>query len=101
MANVFTNAKGVSSIAGVAIYTVPNNTTGVIIGLTLSNTTNQGVNVTATLESTSIITNVPIPAGASLSVLDGKIIATAGEVITVSSTTESSVDVIISLLEQS
>jgi hypothetical protein len=42
----------------------------------------------------------PIPAGSALSVLDGKIVLEAGDVVEVTSDTASSADVILSVLEQ-
>jgi hypothetical protein len=47
------------------------------------------------------VKDAPIPAGAALSVLDGKIIAEAADTIVATSSDSDSLDVIISVLEQS
>ena len=95
------------------IYTVASSTTTVIIGLVIGNTTTSQITSTVTLSSNTsnraganneanqdveLVTNVPIPAGSSLSVLDGKMIMEATDILKVSAT--GACDVIISILEQ-
>jgi hypothetical protein len=48
-----------------------------------------------------LIKDTPIPAGAGLSVLDGKIILETTDTLIVTTNTASSADVILSVLEQS
>ena len=78
------------------IYTVASSTTTVIIGLVIGNTTTSQITSTVTLSSNTsnhcgganneanqdveLVTNVPIPAGSSLSVLDGKMIMEATDI---------------------
>jgi hypothetical protein len=102
MANTFKNyvSSGIGTGA-TTVYTVPSATTSVVIGLNLANTTASQIAVDVQLGSTYIVKGVPIPAGSALSALDGKIIAEATETISVTSDTASSVDVILSTLEQS
>lgn len=83
------------------MYTVPSSTTAVIIGMNLANRTTSQVEVNVQLGSIYIVKGAPIPAGSALSVLDGKIIAEAADTIVVVSNTASSVDVLVSVLEQS
>ena len=101
MANTFKNyvSSGIGTGA-TTVYTVPSATTSVVIGLNLANTTASQIAVDVQLGSTYIVKGVPIPAGSALSALDGKIIAEATETISVTSDTASSVDVILSTLEQ-
>lgn len=101
MANVFKNASGEATTAGLAVYTVPAATVAVIIGLNLSNKSASQITASVKLGTSYIIKDVPIPAGASFSALDGKIIATAGQALTVSASVAGAVDAIVSLLEQS
>lgn len=100
MANTFKNAVGTATTSGLAVYTVPASTTTVVIGLNLANKTTSQVTASVLLGSTYLIKDVPLPAGSGFSALDGKIILTAGQVLTVSSSANSAVDVIASVLEQ-
>jgi len=47
-----------------------------------------------------LVKDVPLPSGAALSVLDGKVILQEGNTVTIESDTDKSVDVILSVLEQ-
>tara|TARA_R100000995_G_scaffold28421_1_gene12469 strand:+ start:293 stop:601 length:309 start_codon:yes stop_codon:yes gene_type:complete len=101
MANTFKNYHTASIGTGAStVYTVPSSTTAVVIGLNLANRTGSQILVDVQLSSTFIIKNAPIPGGSALSVLDGKIIAETTETIVVTSNTASSVDAIVSVLEQ-
>jgi len=102
MANTFKNYT--SSAVGtspVTTYTVPSATTSVVIGLNLANTSTSQINVNVQLGSIYIIKDTPIPAGAALSALDGKLIAETTDTIVVTSSAASSLDVVLSVLEQS
>lgn len=81
------------------LYTVPANTTATTIGANIANVTGGNVYVTVRLGTLFLVKDVPIPPGTSLSILDGKLIFQAGDVITVSSNTASSIDVVLSVLE--
>lgn len=102
MASVFKNYTSVDvGTTPTTIYIVPASTTAVILGLNLANVTGSQVTVTAELSGTAIIKDAPVPSGSTLSILDGKLIAETGEVITITSDTATSVDVIMSVMEQS
>jgi len=101
MANTFKNYTGASiGTSPSTVYTVPASTTAVIIGLNLANRTASSVTVDVQLGSTYIVKAAPVPSGSALSVLDGKIIAETTETIVVTSDTASSIDAIVSVLEQ-
>ena len=95
------------------IYTVASSTTTIVIGLLLANTTSSQVTSTVTLSSNTtnraganneanqdveIVNAVPIPANSSLSVLSGKIVMEATDILKVSSS--GATDVTLSILEQ-
>jgi hypothetical protein len=100
MSNTFKNAVGTATTSGAAIYTVPSSTVAVIIGLNLANKSATQVTASILIGSTYLIKDVPLPSGGAFSALDGKIILTAGQVLTVSSSANSAVDVVASMLEQ-
>ena len=101
MANTFKNYTGASiGTSPSTVYTVPASTTSVIIGLNLANRTASSVTVDVQLGSTYIVKAAPVPTGSALSVLDGKIIAETAETIVITSDTASSIDAIVSVLEQ-
>ena len=102
MANTFKNYVSASVGTGATtVYTVPNTTTSVVIGLNVANRAATQITVDVQLGSTYIIKAVPIPVASSLSVLDGKIIMETTETLVVTSSTASSADIILSVLEQS
>lgn len=102
MANTFKNYTSASiGTSPATVYTVPGATTAVLIGCNLANRIATQVTVDVQLGSTYIVKDAPIPAGAALSVLDGKIIAEAADTIVVTSSDSASVDTIVSVLEQS
>jgi hypothetical protein len=113
MANTFklVTKAGVTTLDD--IYTVAGSTTTVVIGLVLGNTTSSTVTATVTLSSDTagragnnneanqdveIVTSVPIPANSSYSLIDGKIVMEATDVLKVSAS--GATDVILSVLEQ-
>lgn len=105
MANTFKNY--LSSAVGTSaatVYTVPSATTSVTIGMNIANIHTAQIKIDAYITSGGsdyyIIKDAPIPAGAALSVLDGKIILEATDVVKVVSDTASSADVVLSVLEQ-
>lgn len=101
MANTFKNYTSASvGTSPTTVYTVGGGTTSVLIGCNLANRLATQITVDVQLGSTYIVKGAPIPAGAALSVLDGKIIAEAADTIVVTSSDASSVDVIVSVLEQ-
>ena len=102
MPNVFKNYVSASvGTSSTTIYTVPSSTVAVLVGLNLANRTAGTIKVDVLLGTTYVCKDVIVPTGSSLGVLDGKIIAEAAETIKVLSDTASSVDVILSCLEQS
>jgi hypothetical protein len=107
MANTFksyTDADIGTSTADV--YTVPATTVAVIIGCNLSNKTGDQVNASLIInkavgDNVYLIRNIPIPNGSAFEFNAGnKIILETGDKIQVVSDTASSIDVIVSVLEQ-
>ena len=93
------------------IYTTQASTRAVILGLTLANVHSAQVTASVTLVSTTtqtsqtqnttayIVKDAAIPVGSSLSVLDGKIIVNAGDIIKVDCSVTDKVSVIMSYME--
>ena len=88
------------------IYVTPSNATTTIIGITLCNTSGSGINVgvgitRASSDDVSILKNVPIPQGSTLEFMQGNKLTMEGtDTLTVSSDTNSSLDVALTILEQ-
>jgi hypothetical protein len=94
------------------IYTVQSGSTIVVLGLTLANVHNAQVTASVTLVSTTahtgqtanttahIVKDAAIPAGSSLSVLDGKINLNVGDIVKVDCSVADKVSVIMSYMEQ-
>jgi hypothetical protein len=101
MANTFKNYTSASvGTSPVTTYTVPSSTTSVTIGLTVSNTTTSQIKIDVQAAGVFIVKGAPIPSGAGLSVLDGKVILEEADTVVVTSDTATSADVILSVLEQ-
>jgi len=109
MANVFETftSRGVGvSLTAVGSHTVASGTTETIIGLTVSNVTGSAVNVNVAYNDgsndTYIVKNAPVPSGGALTPIGGdqKIVLTVGDSLKVSSNTASSIDAVMSLLQQ-
>ena len=101
MANTFKNYT--SSAVGtspVTTYTVPALTTSVVIGCNVANVTTSQITFSVQVAGVYLVKDVPLPAGAAISVLDGKIIMEAADTCVVTSNTAASCDVILSVLEQ-
>ena len=90
MANTFKNyTSSLSDATETTVYTVPASTTSVVIGLNVANTTTSQVTVSVKVAGTFLVKDAPIPAGAALSVLDGKVIAETTDTITAQSSDSS------------
>ena len=114
MANTFKlkTKSGVNGSALRTVYTVPANTTAVIIGLTISNIKGSSITADAQIVTASstgenaddvyIAKAIPLPAGSSIEVMSGnKIILQAGDVVKSggSNASGNDADVILSIME--
>jgi hypothetical protein len=101
MANTFLNYTSASvGTSPVTTYTVGSATTGVVIGLNISNVTASQISVDVQVAGVYLVKGVPIPANSAVSVLDGKIILETTNTVVVTSSAATSADVILSVLEQ-
>ena len=92
------------------VYTVPASTTTVVIGAVLSNITAgqvkanlQIVTASSTGENADdvfLVRELPIPSGSSFELMEGKVVMETGDMFKVESDTASSIDVALSIMEQ-
>jgi hypothetical protein len=110
MANTFYRklSRNVGNTAvTIGSYTVGSGNTAIVLGLTICNTTGSAVNADVALyinsltESTFLVKDAPIPGGGSLVVVGGdqKVVLQEGDAIQVESSTTTSLDVIMSIME--
>ena len=107
MANTFKNKtfNGNSTTANtnMAVYTAPSDTTTVVIGLTLANTTSSQITADIKLAAADTIylaKDIPIPAGSAFEFFAGnKLIMEAGHAIITQSNTANSLDTALSIME--
>ena len=106
MANTFRSNVSANIItSGNTIYTCPSATQTTLIGMTLSNkssgTVTANVFLTRSAVDYSIISNAPIISGSTLVPIGGdqKVVLQAADVLKVTTSANSSLDVIASLLE--
>ncbi len=113
MANTFKLVTKAGVTTADVIYTVAGSTTTVILGIMLGNTTTSQVTSTVTIESDTssrsgnndeanqnveLVTNAPIPAGASLELLAGnKVIMETTDVLKLTAT--GATDIALSIME--
>ncbi len=95
--NYTSSAVGTSPVT---VHTVATGQEAVVIGLNLANITASQISVDVQLAGVYLVKGVAIPAGAGLSVLDGKIILEVTDTCIITSNTAASCDVILSVLEQ-
>ena len=94
-----------TSLTAVGSYTVPSSTEVTVIGLDVANRTASQVLIDVTLNDASndtyLIYQAPVPSGGSLVVVGGdqKVVMEPGDIITVTSDTASSADVVLSHLD--
>jgi hypothetical protein len=109
MANTFKSyTKANIGTSTTDAYTVPASTTAVVIGLVLSNTTGDHISVDVILNKSNVsaddaylVRSLPIPNGSSFEYISGsKLILETGDKIQTTSSTASSLDVVVSVLEQ-
>lgn len=109
MANTFKSyTKANVGTSPLTVYTVPGATTSVVIGFNLTNTTASSVTADVFINKSSgaaddvyLIKGIEIPTGTLYDFNAGnKIILETGDLIQVTSSSSSSVDVIVSVLEQ-
>ena len=101
MPNTFKNyTTATVGTTGQVVYTVPTETTAVMIGCNIANVSSSTINVDVLIKGIHLVKNVIIPAGSAISVLDGKVILEASDTVFVESSAAESADVIVSVLEQ-
>jgi hypothetical protein len=101
MATPFKNVKQADVATGVGstLFTVATNYTYVIIGMTLANTTASQIKVSMTLDGVDILRDIPIPSGATLHPIEGKLNAVDGDALIVICDTASACDATVSYME--
>jgi hypothetical protein len=109
MANTFKSyTKSNIGTTTLDAYTVPASTIAVVIGFTLSNTTGDQITSSVLINKSDVaqddvylVKNIPIPNGSAFEFNAGnKIILESGDKIQITSSAATSVDAIISVLEQ-
>jgi hypothetical protein len=108
MANVFKNSiKGPAGTGGLLVYTSPAATVATVIGVNVANIVSQNINVDVQITDSSaavtkyLVKGVLIVPGSSAILVGGeqKVVLEAEDSITVTSTVNSSADVVVSVLE--
>ena len=109
MANTFTRklSRGIgTSAVNVGGYTVGANTTSIVVGMSVSNTSASAITVSvyindAATNDTYIVTNAPVSAGSSLVIVGGdqKIVLIEGDKMYVQTSAASSADAVMSIME--
>lgn len=108
MANVFKNSiKGPAGTGGLSVYTTPANTVSTVIGVNVANILTQNINVDVSITDNSasvtkyLVKGAIITQGSSAILVGGeqKVVLEANDSITVTSSVDASVDVVVSVLE--
>jgi hypothetical protein len=106
MANTFKlKTKANVGTATSDVYAVPTETTAVVIGVTLANTTGSSINVgvgitRASTDNVNLMKSVPIPQGSSFEFMSGnKIVLETSDTLTAVSDVNNSLDVALTIME--
>ena len=113
MANLLKNITKTGSATAqnnpLSIYTVGTGKTTIVIGFNICNiTTSTDISVIVEIDAAGaeddikLVKDLPIPTGASIEIMSGnKMILNAGDELKITSDTANSVDVLLSIVEQS
>ena len=108
MANTFKNSiKGPAGTGGLIVYTTPSDAVATVIGVSVANIVAQNINVDVEITDDSaavtkyLVKGVLIPQGSSTTLVGGdqKVVLEANDSITVTSSVNTSADVVVSVLE--
>ena len=108
MANTFKNASlvSVNHAALATLYTCPASTTAIILGLALTNKTDNSITATVQMTDTSasttplLLNEVTIPANTTLEVFAGqKYVLETGDILKVQSSAATSLDAVLGLMQ--
>lgn len=99
MANTFNRLLASGTSAGSTLKTMPASTSWVVIGITVANVSGSLLTIDVAVAGTSLAQDVPIPDGATLNLLEGKLVLVAGDTLTEKCSVDAGVDYIISYME--
>jgi hypothetical protein len=99
MANTFKRYIATASTVGVTLYTV-SSISSVVIGINAANTTGTQQTISVQLNAFYLIKDAAVPAGSALSLLDGKLVLENADAITITSSADTSIDVVLSAMEK-
>lgn len=108
MANTFKNSiKGPAGTGGLSVYTCPSATSATVIGVNIANIVAQNIQVDVQITDNSaavtkyLVKGATIPQGSSTILVGGeqKVVLEANDSITVTSSVNTSADVVVSVLE--
>lgn len=102
--NIFKNVRTGLTIAGATVYTVPLAYSGIVLSAQVSNVTGSPQSfslfvVAVDLSSTSLVTDFTVPGNDAASALVGKLVLEPGQSLFASASDNSSLKLVISLLE--
>lgn len=111
MANTFKlhtlDGSAIAANTDSTVYTAPSATTAIVLGLTLSNISTSTIYATVKIQNNdgdnvNFLKDVPIPTGSAIEVMSGnKVVLNTSDVLTAASDTANSLDVSLSIMEQS
>jgi hypothetical protein len=108
MANTFKNSiTGSIGTTGVTVYTCPASTSTTVIGMSVANVTSNNITVSTTITSNSqgktvyLVKDALVTSGGTAVLVGGeqKVVMSALDTLTITSSTASSADVVVSVLE--
>jgi hypothetical protein len=108
MANTFKNSiVGPAGTSGLSVYACPSATSATVIGVNVANIVSQNIEVDVEITDNSagltkyLVKGATLPQGSSTILVGGeqKVVLEANDSITVTSSVNSSVDVVVSVLE--
>lgn len=101
--NVFKNVRVNLTSAGANVYTAPSGFSAIILMAQVSNVTatpaSVNMSLTAGAQTTSLVTGFLVPGNDAAGLLTGKLVLEAGQILNVSASDNSSLQMVISILE--
>ena len=97
--STFNRIAATGSSAGSTLGTVGAGKQWIILGLQVSNIEGSLLTINVTAAGKSLATDIPLPAGSSLGLVDGKLVLNAGDTLTEQVSVDSGADILVSYME--
>ncbi len=98
MANIFKRVTATNVTAVSTVHTVPAGEANIVIGMSVANVHTAQITVSVVVAGAHLVKDIPVPAGSTVQLLDGKIVLTGADTVTLEASGAS--DAILSYMQE-